>query len=243
MAGLPSTSAGCQRSAGLSADVVEHGRDIAQALAERLGLRAGDPLVPRNLAAKSPEEIAAVHAVASAVRHLSEREAAFARTDIYKAALGFGLPAAMPEIERRVEQLLRQGELVRGKGADRGLVTTAGAIAAEQRIVASVEAGRGLAPPIVDPADAGARLQALSQLKYGITLNQGQEAAGRLLLGSSNRIVAIQGVAEQARAPCSNPSPTFCGRKANPYSGSPSRTRLCRCWNAIPDPINDQRGS
>ena len=28
-----------------------------------------------------------------------------------------------------------------------------------------------------------------------MTLNQGQEAAGRLLLGSSNRIVAIQGVA------------------------------------------------
>lgn len=180
---------------GFVRDVVEHGRGIAQALAERLGLRAGDPLVPRDLARKSPQEIAAVHAVASAVRHLSEREAAFARTDIYKAALGFGLPAAMPEIERRVEQLLRQGELVRGKGADRGLVTTAGAIAAEQRIVAAVEAGRGIAPPIVDPAEAGARLQALSQLKYGMTLNQGQEAAGRLLLGSSNRIVAIQGVA------------------------------------------------
>ncbi|WP_310530920.1 MobF family relaxase [Novosphingobium sp.] len=180
---------------GFVRDVVEHGRGIAQALAERLGLRAGDPLVPRDLARKSPQEIAAVHAVASAVRHLSEREAAFARTDIYKAALGFGLPVAMPEIERRVAQLLRQGELARGKGADRGLVTTAGAIAAEQRIVAAVEAGRGMAPPIVDPAEAGARLQALSQLNYGMTLNQGQEAAGRLLLGSSNRIVAIQGVA------------------------------------------------
>ena len=39
------------------------------------------------------------------------------------------------------------------------------------------------------------RLQALSQLKYGLTLNAGQEGAGRLLLGSHNRIVAIQGVA------------------------------------------------
>lgn len=42
---------------------------------------------------------------------------------------------------------------------------------------------------------AGARLQALSQIKYGLTLNAGQEWAGRLLLGSNNRIVAIQGVA------------------------------------------------
>ena len=42
---------------------------------------------------------------------------------------------------------------------------------------------------------AGARLQALSQIKYGLTLNAGQEGAGRLLLGSNNRIVAIQGVA------------------------------------------------
>ena len=141
------------------------------------------------------QEATAIHSVASAIRHLSEREAAFARTDIYKAALGFGLPASMSAIERRVAQLERQGQLQRGKGADRGLVTTAGAIASEQRIVAGIEEGRGKAPPIVAPEHVGTRLQALSQLKYGMTLNSGQEAAGRLVLGSHNRIVAIQGIA------------------------------------------------
>lgn len=176
-------------------DALARTKELAGALAERLGLKAGDPLVPRDLARKSPEEVAAIHAVASAVRHLSEREAAFSRTDLYRAALGFGLPAAMPAIERRVSQLVRVGELQRGTGPERGMLTTTAAVAAEQRIIAGVEKGRGRVAPIIAADEAGARLQGLSQLKYGLTLNAGQEAAGRLLLGSSNRIVAIQGVA------------------------------------------------
>lgn len=176
-------------------DAIAKTKELAAALAEHLGLKAGDPLVPRDLARKSPEEVAAIHAVASAVRHLSEREAAFSRTDLYRAALGFGLPAAMPAIERRVSQLVRLGELQRGTGPERGMLTTTAAVAAEQRIIAGVEEGRGKVAPIIAADEAGARLQDLSQLKYGLTLNAGQEAAGRLLLGSSNRIVAIQGVA------------------------------------------------
>lgn len=176
-------------------DLAARGKEMITALVERFGLREGDPLIPADLARRQPEEVAAIHAVASAVRHLAEREAAFARTDIYRTALGFGLPAGMSAIERRVAQLERQGQLQRGKGAERGLVTTAGAIATEQRIVAAVEAGRGMAQAIVQSEEAGSRLQALSQLAYGMTLNQGQEAAGRLLLGSSNRIVAVQGIA------------------------------------------------
>lgn len=179
----------------IAAVMVERAKDIAGRVAEHLGVRAGDPLMPRSLSRRTPEEIAAIHAVASAVRHLSEREAAFPRTQIYKTALGFGLPAAMPSIERRVAQLERQGELQRGKGAERAMVTTRGAIASEQRIIVAIEQGRGQAPAIVEPEVAGSRLQALAQLRYGMTLNRGQEAAGRLLLSSNNRIVAIQGIA------------------------------------------------
>ena len=175
--------------------LVERGRSLAVSFAERLGLREGDPLVPSHMGKRTPEQIAAVHAVASAVRHLGEREAAFPRGEIYRTALGFALPTSMPEIEHRVDQLLRQGHLLRGKGADRELVTTRDAIGLEQRIIASVESGRGTAPAIVPSEVAGERLQALSQLKYGMTLNPGQENAGRLLLGSHNRIVAIQGIA------------------------------------------------
>jgi len=184
--------------AGLKGSVralVGHGRALAESFAERLGLREGDPLVPARIGNRSVEQVAAIHAVASAVRHLGEREAAFTRTEIYRAALSFALPTSLAEIEHRVDQLLRQGHLERGKGADRDLLTTRHAISLEQRIIEEVERARGVAPAIVSPELAGERLQALSQIKYGMTLNLGQEGAGRLLLGSHNRIVAIQGVA------------------------------------------------
>lgn len=173
----------------------QRARFLAATFAERLGLRQGDPLVPRDMERRTPEQIAAVHAVASAIRHLGEREAAFSRTEIYRSALGFALPTTLPDIEHRVDQLLRQGHLQKGKGADRNLVTTRDAIGLEQRIIAAVETGRGHGSAVVEADVAGERLQALSQLKYGLTLNPGQEGAGRLLLASHNRIVAIQGVA------------------------------------------------
>ena len=173
----------------------QRARLLAATFAERLGLRQGDPLVPRDMGRRTPEQIAAVHAVASAIRHLGEREAAFSRTEIYRSALGFALPATLPDIEHRVDQLLRQGHLQKGNGADRNLVTTRDAIGLEQRIIAAVETGRGHGSAVVAADVAGERLQALSQLKYGLTLNPGQEGAGRLLLASHNRVVAIQGVA------------------------------------------------
>ena len=176
-------------------DLVEQGRALAASFAERLGLHQGDPLVPVHMRNRTSEQIAAVHAVASAVRHLGEREAAFSRTEVYRTALGFGLPTVMPAIEQRVDQLLRQGELLNGKGADKDFVTTPDAVRLEQRIIAEVDAGRGAVRDVVPAEVAGARLQALSQLRYGMTLNQGQEGAGRMLLASRNRIVAIQGIA------------------------------------------------
>jgi conjugative relaxase-like TrwC/TraI family protein len=173
----------------------QRARLLAATFAERLELRQGDPLVPRDMGRRTPEQIAAVHAVASAIRHLGEREAAFSRTEIYRSALGFALPTTLTDIEHRVDQLLRQGHLQKGRGADRNLVTTRDAIGLEQRIIAAVESGRGHGAAVVEADVAGERLQALSQLKYGLTLNHGQEGAGRLLLASHNRIVAIQGVA------------------------------------------------
>src|SRR3546814_15657323 len=48
--------------------LVERGRSLAGSCAERLGLREGDPLVPSHMGKRTPEQIAAVHAVASAER-------------------------------------------------------------------------------------------------------------------------------------------------------------------------------
>jgi conjugative relaxase-like TrwC/TraI family protein len=175
-------------------------RDMARGFAERLGLKDSDPLLPERMTGRSLEDVAAAHAVASAVRHLGEREAAFGRIELYRAALGFGLPTSISHLEKRVDQLIRQGHLIKGKGADRALLTTRDAIGLEQRIVQAVEEGRGAAPPIIDPESAGERLQAVSQINYGMPLNGGQEAGGRLILGSANRIVAIQGIAGSGKS-------------------------------------------
>jgi conjugative relaxase-like TrwC/TraI family protein len=171
------------------------GRAFAAAFAERLGAPPFDPYVPARIHLKSEHEIAAAHAVASAVRHLEQREAAFAKTDIYKTALDFGLPVAMPAIERSVSRLVRANLLIPGTGRDDRMITTAQGIAAEHRILAAVEAGRGHGVPFIAPAVAGERLQDAAKEKSGIRLNPGQEAAGRLLLSSGDRIIAIQGVA------------------------------------------------
>lgn len=175
--------------------IAQRGKVMVLELAERLGIREGDPLVPARIHLRPAQEIAAAHAVASAVRHLSEREEAFKATDLAKAALDLGLPTTMPLIEKRIGQLADQGALSKGRGAMQGWLTTTDAVALESRMLAEIEKGKGGATPIIEMAEAGPQLQASASLNFGMRLNAGQEAAGRIILSSTNRIVAVQGVA------------------------------------------------
>lgn len=77
-------------------------------------------MVPARIHLRPAQEIVAAHAVASAVRHLSEREAAFKVTDLAKAALDSGLPTTMPLIEKRITQLADQAALSKGRGSMQG---------------------------------------------------------------------------------------------------------------------------
>ena len=171
------------------------GRELVQAVQQKLGIEKADPYLPRYTKAMSATEVAATHAVASAVRHLEEREAAFAKTDIFKAALDTGLPVGIDAVERRVEALLATGQLVAGTGRRDQMVTTARAIETERAMLAAVELGRGGGACYVAADVAAARLDDAAQARSGITLNPGQHAAGVMLLNSKDRIVAIQGVA------------------------------------------------
>lgn len=188
------------------AAIVDAGRAVAARLAERLGLRTDDPLLGGATARRGPDGLVAAHAVAAAVRHLSERDAAFGRTDVLKAALGFGLRTTIDGVEAGVDRLLARGALARGKGDERTLLTTPHALASEARILREVEAGRGAVKPILDADTAARRLQAVAELNHGMRLNAGQEGAGRLLFGSSNRIVAIQGVAGAGKSSLLRPA-------------------------------------
>jgi hypothetical protein len=163
---------------------------------ERLGIRPRDPLVEARGLGSRPTEIAAGMALGSAIRSLGEREAAFSALQLTKTALDLGLPITVDDVERRVTALVRKGALVRGHDGQKDMLTTPGAITTEQQLLTFVAQSRGKAEPIIgSPELAGERLRAAALARQGFALNPGQEGAGRLLLASSDRIVAVQGVA------------------------------------------------
>ncbi|WP_337847876.1 MobF family relaxase [Sphingomonas sp.] len=167
---------------------------------DRLGglLRPHDPLVDNALAraVRSPAEARAQLAVASAVRILSEREAAYPVNMLAKIALDLGLKGiTIDMIERRIDQLVRDRQLIPGiaTAADRTgrMITTQDALRTEEKILAAVEQGKGQASPVVAAAEAPARLQDVADQ----ALNPGQLAAATMILSSTDRTVTVQGIA------------------------------------------------
>ena len=157
--------------------------------------RSNDPLVPENPARMTPERLAAAHALASAIRHLSEREAAFSMADLTKAALDLHLPIGAEDVAKRIAELKAAGLLIAGSRRHPDLLTTPGALNVEQRILELAQGGLQASPPVLSIREAGRRVQAAATAVLGHPLNPGQEAAGRLILSSSDRYVRIQGVA------------------------------------------------
>jgi conjugative relaxase-like TrwC/TraI family protein len=163
--------------------------------AQRIKGDPADPLIPAHVLKQDAPTIAAAQAVASAVRHLSQREAAFPREGLLKAALDFGLPTTVDHVETRVNALVRSGALEPGKGEHQDLLASREALDLESTILANVDQGRGAVLPILDRPDAAQRVQAVAAINHGISLNEGQENAAGLVLSSRDRIVAIQGIA------------------------------------------------
>lgn len=174
--------------------VVDGARGIGakgMAIASAMGLtpKDGDPLVPERLGHLPPKDYAAAQAVASAVRELGEREAAFDRNDLMRTALGRGGPITIADIEARIAHLANKGILI---GDDR-LMTTAGALAMEQQVVALAEAGRGQTEPIMPDPNAAVELQQAARDLGLKRLNPGQQSAGVDILQSPDRVQLIQG--------------------------------------------------
>lgn len=169
------------------------------AIAGIMGLtpRDGDPLVPERLGRLSPTAYAAAQAVASAVRDLGEREAAFDRLELIRESLSRGGPVTVADVEARLALLQEKGLLL---GDDDRMVTTRGAVLLEQAYLAAVEAGRGRSAPIVPVADAASRAQEAARELGLRRLNSGQEAAAVLVLSSSDRVVNVQGGAGRGKS-------------------------------------------
>lgn len=160
-------------------------------------LRPHDPLVDSGLArvTQSPTTARAQLAVASAIRILSEREAAFNVHLLAKTALDLGLKGVtVDSVEHRIGQLVDNRQLIPGvaRPGDQNItmVTTQEALRTEESILKAVEAGARKAVPIVSAQDAPARLQEVATRP----LNAGQLAAATLILSSADRTVTVQGV-------------------------------------------------
>ena len=178
-------------------------RAVSEALTsawDKLGdvLKPHDPLVDRGLArvTHSPAEARAQLAVASAVRMLSEREAAFNVNQLGKTALDLGLKGVtVDHVERRIAQLVERGQLIAGEarvGDTRPrMVTTQEALRTEERILKAVEEGKGASTPMIAASEAPERLQAHADRE----LNAGQLAAATLIVSSEDRTVVVQGIA------------------------------------------------
>ena len=169
----------------------------AERLSEWLG--PGDPLVTSGIArlGMSASQVGAEMAVASAIRILGQREAAFPIHEVSRTALDLGIKGVTIEaVEARVQQLADRGQLVFGKsGRSDGAVThvtTPEHIAEERRLLAGIDAGRGSSLPILAADVAATRLQDKAGER---PLGQEQLDAGILVLASQDRVVVIQGVA------------------------------------------------
>ncbi len=162
------------------------------AIAVRMGLtpRDGDPLVPERLGRLEPRAYAAAQAVASAVRDLGEREAAFEQLELVRESLARGGPVTVADVEARLALLQEKGLLL---GDRVRMVTTQGAVRLEQAYLATVEAGKEQSAPIVPLTDAAVRAQEAARELGLHRLNPGQERAAVLMLSSSDRVVNVQG--------------------------------------------------
>lgn len=156
-----------------------------------------DPLVDSGLTrlTRMPDVVRTQYATASAIRILSEREATFKTTDVLKRALDLGLKGVTPDkVERRIEQLVEAGHLVREKSArhDRAVdnLTTREAIEQERRILKAMDTGVGDGRALMSAETAKERLQELAGDR---PLNSQQLAAAITIVSSQDRIVLVQG--------------------------------------------------
>ena len=180
------------------------GRDGAPELTHQMGLFEPPAPADRPVAAQA----AAREAVDWALTHLSERDAVFAGTDLFAAALAFSPgSASIGAIERAVDGLKRDGRLhdapaLKGGGG----LTTDKALADERETISLMRTGqrRGKAPMRGWMVDR--------HLRKG-PLTVGQKEAVKLILSEKDRTVGVQGYAGTGKTTMLNRARTLAGKK------------------------------
>ena len=179
---------------GIVGELTDHVRDGLQKI-----FYGKDPLVTGGLARQTltPATARAEMAVASAVRILSQRDAAFEIHTLSKTAMDLGLSGVtIGSVEARIAALAKKGELIFGTSdrADnvRSHVTTPEHLADERKLVEAIDAGKDASAPMLSPEDAVRKLQAAAGDQ---PLSAEQLRAAVMVLTSNDRTVLVQGVA------------------------------------------------
>ena len=157
---------------------------------------------------------AASEAVAWAMAHLSEREAVFARADLFAAALAHAPgTVTMAEAEREVAGLEKAGTLhgVNIPDAEDSLAT-AKTVAEERETVSSMRAGQGRGrSPMRSWVVQG-------HLNKG-PLTAGQKDAVKLILSAEDRVVGVQGYAGSGKTTMLDRARTLAEKKGYRMAG------------------------
>ena len=171
---------GSSRSAGANRD--------ARTMKGVPGADAGRTRDPGAAAGAAPA--LAAEAAAWAAAHLAEREAVFSRADLLAATLAWRPGAvSVGEAEMEVQKMLSNGTLHAAPALASGDgLTTDRALADERETIGLMRAGQNRGRPLIRGWMVSARL------RRG-PLTEGQREAVKLILGTKDRVVGVQGYA------------------------------------------------
>ena len=142
----------------------------------------------------------AKEAVDYATKHLSERQAAFSAKDLYRHAVEFGTGrTTIQAIDKAIRESKKSGDLI-PIGDKQERLTTRDAVTAELRMLDALERSKGAVSSVVSTNRLDAKIEAAQSrlIRDGVIdaqLNAGQLDAAKLILGTNDRFVGVQGYA------------------------------------------------
>ena len=141
-------------------------------------------------ASQKPQKTFSRQAAEWALAHVSERDAVFSRDDLLKTALSLAPgEIRVHEVQSDVDSLLAEGRLLATKTLDsHESFTTDKALADERETINLMRKGQNRTTPLMRGWMVSARL-------HKGTLTEGQKEAAKLILGSKDRVVGVQGYA------------------------------------------------
>jgi len=138
-------------------------------------------------------------AVKFAIEHHTERESAVKEGELIRTALLDGRgKITYRDLEKALEEAKASGILIRQKnehaGSKQNLLTSREALEREKWILSFEKTGRHAVEPVLNPLQAENALKRIQE-KEGLTLNEEQKAAARMILTTDNRYAGINGYA------------------------------------------------